>query len=232
MTIETLKSPNPRNRNSISVVKSKFLSVSAMNTLLPFWKSLTRDVTSYWQADCTTDFLGDTFPPPPNLAQGLFARSSLYLKLYLQFVGQLHLIVTDYGLLISMKNTMTFTTWGVSFFFQLMGTKTKPEPHPRPSKTPLILRFKGIYSYLKLHGKETSRKRDWRSHLGIDLGTSLIAGHAITNCTNFCSSKASENVKYSAVESLPDRVGTVVLKIEWCSLTWSIMSHTARTGLP
>ena len=34
MTIETLKSPNPRNRNSISVIKSKFLSVSSMNTLL------------------------------------------------------------------------------------------------------------------------------------------------------------------------------------------------------
>ena len=34
MTIETLKSPNPRNRNSIFVIKSKFLSVSSMNTLL------------------------------------------------------------------------------------------------------------------------------------------------------------------------------------------------------
>ena len=95
-----------------------------------------------------------------------------------------------------------------------MGTKTKPELHPHPSKTPLMLRFTGIYSYLKLHGKEISQKRDWRSHLRIDLGTSLIAGHAITNCTNLCSSKASENAKYSAVESLPDRVGIVVPKIE------------------
>ena len=33
MTIETLKSPNPRNWNSISLIKSKFLSVSSMNTL-------------------------------------------------------------------------------------------------------------------------------------------------------------------------------------------------------
>ena len=32
MTIETLKSPNPRNRKGISVIKSKFLSVSSMNT--------------------------------------------------------------------------------------------------------------------------------------------------------------------------------------------------------
>ena len=38
MTIETLKSPNPRNRNSISVIKSKFLSVSSMNTLLAVFK--------------------------------------------------------------------------------------------------------------------------------------------------------------------------------------------------
>ena len=77
-----------------------------------------------------------------------------------------------------------------------------------------MLRFTGIYSYLKLHGKEISPKRDWRSHLGIDLMTSLIAGHAITNCTNLCSPRASENAKYSAVESLPDRVGIVVPKIE------------------
>ena len=38
MTIETLKSPNSRNRNSISVLKSIFLSVSSMNTLLVILK--------------------------------------------------------------------------------------------------------------------------------------------------------------------------------------------------
>ena len=38
MTIETLKSPNPRNLNSISVMKSQFLSVSSMNTLLAILK--------------------------------------------------------------------------------------------------------------------------------------------------------------------------------------------------
>ena len=38
MRIGTLKSPNPRNRNSISVIKSKFLSVSSMNTLLAILK--------------------------------------------------------------------------------------------------------------------------------------------------------------------------------------------------
>ena len=38
MTIGTLKSANPRNRNSISVIKSKFLSVSSMNTLLTILK--------------------------------------------------------------------------------------------------------------------------------------------------------------------------------------------------
>ena len=44
MTIETLKSPNPRNRNSISVIKSKFLSVSSMNTLLAILTDVRRDV--------------------------------------------------------------------------------------------------------------------------------------------------------------------------------------------
>ena len=38
MTIGTLKSPNPRNRISISVIKSKFLSVSSMNSLLAILK--------------------------------------------------------------------------------------------------------------------------------------------------------------------------------------------------
>ena len=38
MTIETLKSPNPRNRNGFSVIKSKFLCVSSMNTLLAILK--------------------------------------------------------------------------------------------------------------------------------------------------------------------------------------------------
>ena len=38
MTIGTLKSPNLRNRNGISVIKSKFLSVSSMNTLLAILK--------------------------------------------------------------------------------------------------------------------------------------------------------------------------------------------------
>ena len=38
MTIETLKFPNPRSRNSISVIKSKFLSVSSMNSLLAILK--------------------------------------------------------------------------------------------------------------------------------------------------------------------------------------------------
>ena len=46
MTIETFKSLNPRDRNSISVIKSKFLSVSSMNTLLAILKvtDVRRDV--------------------------------------------------------------------------------------------------------------------------------------------------------------------------------------------
>ena len=38
MTIETLKSPNSRNRNSISVIKSTFLSDSSIKTLLAILK--------------------------------------------------------------------------------------------------------------------------------------------------------------------------------------------------
>ena len=46
MSIGILKSPNPRKRNSISTINSKFLSVSLMNTLLTILKvtDATRDV--------------------------------------------------------------------------------------------------------------------------------------------------------------------------------------------
>ena len=39
-----------------------------------FWKSLTRDMTSYWQEGCITDFHGDTFP-------------TLFLSYFAQKVG-------------------------------------------------------------------------------------------------------------------------------------------------
>ena len=65
MTIGTLKSPNPRNPISISVIKSKFLSVSSMNTLLAILKVIDarRDVVLDFVGDVVLDFLGDTFPP-------------------------------------------------------------------------------------------------------------------------------------------------------------------------
>ena len=65
MTIATLKSPNPKYRNSISVIKSKFLSVSSMNTLLAILKVIDarRDVVLDFVGDVVLDFLGDTFPP-------------------------------------------------------------------------------------------------------------------------------------------------------------------------
>ena len=131
--------------------------------------------------------------------QGLFARPSLYVKLDLQFVRQLNSIGTDYGLLISIKNYMTFTmTWWLFFFNWKVKSKgslfftsasrnshdllrTTPEPQPHPFKTPINAPFHGYLQRLKaIHGKESSQKRDWRSHLGIELGTCPIAGRAIT----------------------------------------------------
>ena len=89
MTIETLKSPNPRNRNSFSV---KFLSASSMASLcLPFRKLLTRDVTSYWRADCTSDFLGDTspLPTPPVCKQLSVSFVQVHLIRWATFVSGL-----------------------------------------------------------------------------------------------------------------------------------------------
>ena len=60
MTIATLKSPNPKYRNSISMIKWKFLSVSSMNTLLAILK-----VTDARRDVILAGGLGDTSPPPP-----------------------------------------------------------------------------------------------------------------------------------------------------------------------
>ena len=67
MTIETLKSPNPRNRNGISVIKSKFLSVSSMNTLLAILKvtDARRDVIL--ACGLYHRFPWRHLPPPPPL---------------------------------------------------------------------------------------------------------------------------------------------------------------------
>ena len=62
MTRGTLKSPNPRNQSGISLVNSKFLSVSSMNTLLAILKvtDARRDVIL--AGGLKTDFFG----PPLN----------------------------------------------------------------------------------------------------------------------------------------------------------------------
>ena len=68
MTIETLKSPNPRNRNGISVTKLKFLSVSSMNTLLAILKvtAARRDVIL--AGGLYHRFPWRHLPPPPAFA--------------------------------------------------------------------------------------------------------------------------------------------------------------------
>ena len=69
-----------------------------------------------------------------------------------------------------------------------------------------------------MHGKESSQKRDWRSHLGIELDTSRIEGRAVTDCNNPSHQKLLKT-QSSAVECLPDTVSIVFPKIEWYSST-------------
>ena len=52
---------------------------------------------------------------------------------------------------------------------------------PPPPLSPSLLRFTDISSYIKLHGKERSRKKDWRSHLEIELGTFRTCRRRHTN---------------------------------------------------
>ena len=67
MTIGTLKSPNPRNRNGISVIKLKFLSVSSMNTLLAILKvsDARRDVILAGGLYHIFPWIHRPPPPPP-----------------------------------------------------------------------------------------------------------------------------------------------------------------------
>ena len=51
-----------------------------------------------------------------------------------------------------------------------------------------------LQSYFKLHGKEGSKKKDLRSLMGIEIGTSCPEGHALSNYAN-PSSTPSCNVK-------------------------------------
>ena len=69
MTIGTLKSLNPRNRNGISVIKLKFLSVSSMNTLLAILKvtDARRDVIL--AGGMYHRFPWRHLPPPPDVSQ-------------------------------------------------------------------------------------------------------------------------------------------------------------------
>ena len=95
----------------------------------------------------------------------------------------------------------------------------KPEPHHHPSKTFIHTPFHGYLQLLKaIHGKESSRKRDWRSLLGIELDTSRIEDRAITDCTN-PSPQKQVKTQSSAVECLPDTVSIVFQNIVWYSST-------------
>ena len=73
MTIETLKSPNPRNRNSISVIKSKFLSVSSMNTLLAIVLKVT-DVRRHTGRRTVPQISLET--PPPWFQPKIYATNT------------------------------------------------------------------------------------------------------------------------------------------------------------
>ena len=66
MTIGILKSPDPRNRNSIAVIIRNLYPSLRWTLCSPLWKSRTRDMTSYWPADWTTDFLRDSIAPLPT----------------------------------------------------------------------------------------------------------------------------------------------------------------------
>lgn len=70
---------------------------------------------------------------------------------------------------------------------------TNLRPTVRSFYVPLSIKAP-LQSYFKLHGKEGSRKKDLRSLMGIEIGTSRAEGHALSNYAN-PSSTPSCNVK-------------------------------------
>ena len=77
MTRGNLKSPNPRNQSGISLVNSKFLSVSSVNTLLAILNvtDARRDVIL---AGGVNNQFPWNFPPPPRSSIAQHASLELY----------------------------------------------------------------------------------------------------------------------------------------------------------
>ena len=76
MTTGVLRSLNPRNRNSIFVISSKFLFVSSMNTLLAILKvtDAGRDVIR--AGGLNHRFPWRPSPPPPRVIYNLVQREA------------------------------------------------------------------------------------------------------------------------------------------------------------
>ena len=66
MTRGNVKSPNPRNQSGISLVNSKFLSVSSMNTLLAILKVTDARREVILAGGLNDRFLWTPSPPPLN----------------------------------------------------------------------------------------------------------------------------------------------------------------------
>ena len=79
-----------------------------------------------------------------------------------------------------------------------------------PPFSPSVLRFtvsRVLKSYVKQYGKERSRNKDLRSHLGIELGTSRTEGRAIISCADPSSLKEKQHI-YPVQRSNFQRVGS------------------------
>ena len=87
--------------------------------------------------------------------------------------------------------------------------------------------FNGYLKLIKAHGKERSRKKDLRSHLGIELrGTLRTEGSTLTNCANPSSSRNVLNNEKKC--GLLERIGllqTFSLKLEPLSLGSVSITH-------
>ena len=111
MTIGTLKSPKPRNRNSISMIKLKFLSASSMNTLLAFeshWREMWRHTGSRTVPQIS---LETPLPPPPwgsqkSITRGVSSQKSNPLPFCIPFyTGKVTLSYTFYWQRVHLPHT-------------------------------------------------------------------------------------------------------------------------------
>ena len=82
-----------------------------------------------------------------------------------------------------------------------------------------------IKGYLKVRGRERSRNKDLRCHLGIEHGTSRTEGRALTNCAKSCSSRDTTEPNTCNTIPLPESDGKLLAYLSLTFVSFALHGH-------